>query len=358
MYSYILLLLEILMLEKYLNNNKKDYLIILAIIPLLLINFHSGVIYMYFIIMGTYLLNRFKIHYAIIENDKRMSKRQFKSLIITSIIGASLTLINPYGVSGITYGLKTLNSYYITHYIAEFQPFDISKVLGITITLYFIFLCLCLVFSRKTIKIHEILLILGTFFMTTMSIRHFSLLIITSIVIMPHVENVYSRVNKQKFSFIHSLEMGFIPTNIIIVSFYIFIVSYLIFDIKDRPNDPLPSNVYPIKATAFIKNNIPSNSHILNQYFFGSYLMFNDIKVFVDSRCDLYNEEYNKGVTVFKDYIQLIYSRVNYKDIVSKYDIDYFMFNSNYSFLNTVLNDLGNIIIYRDSQITIIKVNQ
>jgi hypothetical protein len=358
MYSYIFLLLEILMIEKYLNNNKKDYLIVLLIIPILLINFHSGVIYLYFIIMFTYLLNRFHFSFEIIENDKRVGKKQFKNLVITSIIGSCLTLINPYGVSGITYGLKTLNSYYITHYIAEFQPLDISKPLGITIALYFLFLCLCLVFSRKTIKIHELLLLLGTFFMSTMSIRHFSLLIITSVVLMPHIESIYNRINKYEFSFINSLKMGFVPMNIIIISFYIFIVSYLIVDIKNRLNEPLPSNIYPINATNYIKNNISSNAHILNQYFFGSYLMFNDIKVFVDSRCDLYNEEYNKNVTIFKDYINLIYKRVDYRNVVNKYNIDYLMFNNNYSFLSTVLNNPNNIIVYKDNQVTIIKVNQ
>jgi hypothetical protein len=357
MYSYIILLLELLMIEKYLNNNKKKYLITLTLLPLLLINFHSGVIYFYFIIMGTYLLNFFKMHFIIIDSDKRVGKDQFKNLVIVSIIGLCLTLINPYGVDGITYGLKTLNSYYITHHIVEFQSFNLLKSYNIMITLYFLFHLICLVFSRKPIKTHELLLFLGTTFMTYTSIRHFSLLIVTSIVLMPHVESVYNRINKKDFSFFQSFKMGFTPMNIIISFFYIFTLSYLTFGIIDRSKNPIPGDIYPIKGTNYIKNNISPNSHILNQYAWGSYLMFNNIKVFVDSRCDLYNTEYNKGVTVFKDYVDLLYNNVDYKYIINKYDIDYVMFGNDYDILKTILADSSNHVVYKDELLTIIKVN-
>jgi hypothetical protein len=357
MYSYIILLLELLTIEKYLNNNKKKHLIILTLLPLLLINLHSGVIYFYFIIMGTYLLNFFKMHFIIIESDERVGKDQFKNLIITSIIGLCLTLINPYGIDGITYGLKTLNSYYITHHIVEFQSFNLLKSYNIMIVIYFLFHLMCLVFSKKTIKIHELLLFLGTTFMTYTSIRHFSLLIVTSIVLMPHVESVYNRINNKDFSFFQSFKMGFTPMNIIISFFYLFTLSYLTFGIIDRQKNPLPADIYPIKGTNYIKKNISPDAHILNQYSWGSYLMFNDIKVFVDSRCDLYNTEYNKGITVFKDYVDLLYNNVDYKYIVNKYDIDYVMFSNDYGILKTILANSSNQAVYKDEQLTIVKVN-
>jgi hypothetical protein len=63
MYSYIIFLIEILMIEQYLNTSKKDYIILLSLLPLLLINLHGGVIYFYFIIIFAYLLNYLRIHF-------------------------------------------------------------------------------------------------------------------------------------------------------------------------------------------------------------------------------------------------------------------------------------------------------
>ena len=62
--------------------------------------------------------------------------------------------------------------------------------------------------------------------------------------------------------------------------------------------------------------------------------MLNDEKVFIDSRLDLYTEDYNKGVNVFKDYLNI---ELKYKEIIEKYNINMFMVKANTS-LTTILS--------------------
>ncbi len=347
MYSYIIFLIEILFIEKYLNNNRRKYLALISLLPLILINFHSGVIYFYFIIIATYLLNGLNINIGRLTSDKRITRKEVKSLIIASIIGALLTIINPYGIDGLTYGLKTLNSPYINNHIAEFAHYSFSLSLGKPIAIYILTLFICLLFSGKKIKIHEILLFLGTIFMTFTSIRHFSLLIITSIVLVPHMYGFYNVFKKTIFDIDIEYRVK------VIVSF--FVIIFLLSNIINRNYDFVPDSVYPKDAIKFIKNNISNDDNIFNEYSFGSYLMFNDIKVFIDSRCDLYNMEYNK-TTVFKDYTDLFYNNLDYRNIVSKYDIKYFFIRRNDALVNKLLYNSKNKVIYQDKLSVIIEI--
>lgn len=358
MYNYIIFMLEIFVIEKYLNTSKKQYAVILGLLPLVLINLHSGVIYFYFIIIFTYLMNFFKIKIMRIINDERSTREHLKILVLCTVVGGFLTLLNPYGIDGITYGLKTLNSYYISNYITEFQSFNILTPLGILIALYIGMCIVGMVFSKRKIKIQEIILLLGTTFMTLLSTRHFSLFIITSVVIFPHIEDAYKRIDASNWSLFNSLKKGLNPMNIIVISFYIVMVCYFLLNIIVRDNSQLPKDKYPIDATDYIRQNIPADAHIFNQYEWGSYLMFNNIKTYIDPRCDLFNKEYNHGTTVMKDYIDIMDNNKEYQYVITKYNIDYFLLSKTTTLAKKIVSDAKYEIVYSDNISIIIKVSK
>ena len=66
----------------------------------------------------------------------------------------------------------------------------------------------------------------------------------------------------------------------------------------------IDTNFYPVDATIYIKENLDyQNIRLFNEYNYGSYLLFNDILVFIDSRADLYTEEFNKTRDILNDYV-------------------------------------------------------
>ena len=87
----------------------------------------------------------------------------------------------------------------------------------------------------------------------------------------------------------------------------------------------------------YIKENIDvSKMRLYNGYDYGSYLLFNDIPVFVDSRSDLYMPEFNKGNSQFMDAMKII---PDYKLILFKYDFTHLLLTRD-SNLNRILENL------------------
>lgn len=118
----------------------------------------------------------------------------------------------------------------------------------------------------------------------------------------------------------------------------------------------LPKSEYPIDSVNYIKENIGNNSRIFNEYTYGSLLMFNDIKCFIDSRCDLYTKEYNKDCTVAEDYINAINCTGNYEEILSKYNIEYLLISKNSALAKNIFNNSKYEKIFEDKISYVIKV--
>ena len=67
----------------------------------------------------------------------------------------------------------------------------------------------------------------------------------------------------------------------------------------------------------YIKNNLEYEKiRIFNSYNNGSYLMLNNIPVFIDSRLDVYCSEFNDP-DIFYDFIQASTGNINYNEIIT-----------------------------------------
>lgn len=352
MYSYILFLLEIICIEKFLRTDKKQYLAMLSLIPLLIVNFHAGVLPFYFIIIFVYLLNYYNIKFDRIKNEEKY-KKKLKYLVIPIILGIILMFCNPFGIDGVLYSFKTISNEFINANIQEFQASDINNNI-----MFYIFVLLIFIiyfFSKEDVKTHQVLLILGTSFMTLISLRHFSLLIIVSVTNMGLVEEVIKKIyNNLKTGIPDENQEKFKKALIMIL---VFVIVYMSINCIIYMNKEfVPENFYPIDGVEYIKNNISSDKRIFNDYSWGSLMMLNDIKVFIDSRCDLYTEEYNSEITVANDYGDVENCNKDYTTILKKYDIDY-VFVKKESNLNEFLKfDNRYELIYSDELSVIYEV--
>jgi len=233
--------------------------------------------------------------------------------LIVGLIGLITIFINPYFIDGVTYPFLTLGNSFINSQIQEFKPLSISLdggwsfvYIAIVITLMFI--------GRKKIHLEDILLILGTLFMSLTAFRYVSLFIICSSVIL---RNDLSKLFK-----FNELDNKALKATAIIV-FGLITVSLFVKYIKNE-YEYVAREIYPVKATEFLKDKIDSSSRIFNYYDWGSYLMLNNIKVYMDSRCDLYTKEYN-GTDIANDYIKISNCDKEYNKIIEKYNLNTFI---------------------------------
>lgn len=356
MYSYIIFILEILLINRFVKTNKKRYATGFAILPMFLANFHSGTLLFYFIIIMVYILGTFKFSFVKIENDRDIIKKNVKALAFVAIIGLLLTVINPYGIKALTYGLKTINNDFINNNIQEFLPYTITNDLGIYAAIYVGTIIMCLILSEKKVKTTELMMFFGTTFMMLLSTRHISILIITSVILLPHIEDVYRNLKLALYKGLikNGKQVMNITIYVILIVLYIKISGDMLLGIN-RSFNFVPYDKYPVEAVEYIKNNDIGNARIFNQYEWGSYLMMNNIKVFIDSRCDLYTEEYNKDTTVALDYIKMKDVKEDYNELVRKYNIEYFLIKKDSSLAKILLLDVKYNKIYEDNISCIIK---
>ncbi len=356
MYSYIFFLLELIFIEKFLRSKQYKYLIPLSILPLFIINFHAGTIYFYFIIIFVYLLNYIKIKIGKIEYNHEYIKN-LKYLLIPIIFGTLLTFVNPFGYKQILYCAKTLNNSFINSYISEFQPMTIKNSVGLLFYSSLLIITLSLIFTKNKIKLERTLLLLGTTFMSLMSLRHFSLFIIFTIPCLEYVEEFFTILKDLSYKGITKTGKKVLKITIIslYISIYIFLGFFYLF--KYNTNEYLPKSIYPIDSVNYIKENIGNDKLLFNNYSYGSLLMFNNIKCFIDSRCDLYTKEYNKDCTVAEDYINAINCTGNYEEILSKYNIEYLLIPKNSALGKNIFNNSKYEKIFEDKCSYVIKVN-
>ena len=99
-----------------------------------------------------------------------------------------------------------------------------------------------------------------------------------------------------------------------------FPTAYVVVNGKEKFID---ESSYPVLACDFINQNIDiKNSRFYNEYNYGSYMIFRNIPVFIDSRADLYDPKFShKENDIFMDYINTDNLNTFCEETFEKYQI-------------------------------------
>lgn len=336
--------LSIFALEYYLlysmvnkEKNKNKYSMLLFILGVILVNVHVAT-YPFYLIMF--------IPFIIASNGNR-------NAVISFILCLLCGLVSVMGVSSYSYLINTLlNS--TTYYIEEHGPLIMIERIDYLI-LYV--LIIWFMFSNKfKINLYDKLILMGTMFMALVSIRHGMLLSLYALIIIGSSMGKYA-LNKEK-DVIKRVEKWFDSKSgmvIMVIVVGIFsVLSYRGAPCKKFINDEL----YPTGAVSYIKNKLDyGNIRIFNDINVGSYLMLNDIPVFIDSRTDLYTYTYNKKHDIFDDYIGVIRMGYYYEDVFNYYDIDYVLIPVGTSLDVYLKKDSKYKVVYEDNNFVLWERN-
>lgn len=106
------------------------------------------------------------------------------------------------------------------------------------------------------------------------------------------------------------------------------VITIAIFQYKPHRDDSYIDEVaYPVQAATWIKENLNlSEIKLYNEYNYGSYLIYQNIPVFIDSRCDLYLPEFNENVYAFRDFLNLNNMNItNMEEKIDEYGFTHFI---------------------------------
>ena len=346
--SYIVFILEYIFITNYLKKPNKFYLFGLIILSSILCNIHVAVWPFYFIVFLPYIAE-----YIIAKLFKRKTIFKFieinenkntKYLIITMFLSIIPGFLTPIKDTPFTYLIYTMmgNS---QSFIQEHLPPDIPKLI-ILISFSLIIILLSVI---NKIKAHQLFFVLGLSFMAFSSDRHIALY---TIFIFPILADLFNQIFIKINIDIDNYTLKYLLSNIgIIILTIILLILTGLFIYFNKDEKYYSKEDYPIQATNFILNNLDyKNIKLLNEYNYGSYLLFYDIPVFIDSRADLYTKEFNHKQDIFQDYMDKDY---NY--IIKKYNITHIISKKD-STLNSFIQNHNYNIIYEDKYFIVCEV--
>ena len=405
--TFILFILTIYYIERFLETNKKRYAIGLLIIPTVIANIHAAVFPFYFVLYLPYigewvislitkngdlitklLLKSDELEIAKLNkkeelNEKQKSKLEllikrievnkkrleeknnaksepykiivkpssnFKWLMLIMVIAAFTGLLTPIGDTPYTYLIHTMQGN-TTGNISEHMPivlYDSKYVLG------YIFVAMCLIsFTKIKIRLSDLFLLGGLIFLTIMSRRQESMLYFIGVFI---IIKIITKLIETYDKDLENEMLKFLTSIIGRILIYSIFTICIIFSLKNDKDVEIVSNEnYPIEATQYIKENLDlSEIKLFNEYNFGSYLLFNDIPVFIDSRADVYDPKFNGWEDdIFRDFINLTAACSNYEEKFEHYGITHLIIYEN-STLDKVLRlDTNYKELYKDDNFII-----
>lgn len=395
--SFVCFIIEIFCLEQFIETNKKRYAIILIAISIVVANFHAAtwplilVLFMPYVVAGlsntfsskniyTICIKRLKRKMAKLPKDSEKiaiyekdikdyerimseSKSQYadykvirsgnynlRNLVILLIFISLTGLLTPTHGTPYTYIIKSMfgesnfeNNLSID-YINEMQPtIPMTNLAFIVFTIIFLTF---LTFLPTKIKTEHGFLMIGLYIMALSSGRYVYLLVLLgSFVINDLITQATNLLIRDD---IDALEKFFSNTicGILTIAFIsIFSLSMFLNSIRSNYID---EKAYPVAAVEYIKENLDyKNIKIYNSYNNGSYLMLNDIPVFIDSRLDVYCSEFN-DTDIFYDFIQASTGNKNYNEIFEKYNFTHILLKPSEKIQQYICNDSNYNVIFED----------
>lgn len=405
--TFILFVLTVLLIEKFLESGKKRYALGLIIIPILIANIHSAVFPFYFVLflpyIGEYVVrliidahiphkiyktylnimvkrtnnklkkvskelatkyqaklvkynknleeieNKFEIYSAKqIERRKRPYKLKIekidrvKWLILIMVICLFTGLLTPIGDMPYTYTLKIMQGN-TTQSISEHLPLTLIENKPILICLAVIIALL--VFTDTKIRLRDLFFVGGLTYLALASRRQVSMLVLFGgLVFARIITELITKYDKKGTGEV----MTFMTSTIgeILTILFAFSISYYVYAPISN-SQYISESSYPVEACKWIKENLDyKNIRMFNDYNYGSYMLYQDIPVFIDSRCDLYTPEFNgekgedgkyDGQDIFSDYMNVSSISNYYETKFEEYNITHVITKAN-SKLNMLLS--------------------
>ena len=376
--TFILFVITIYFIEKFLESKKKRYAVGLIIIPILIANLHSAVWPFYFVLflpyIGEYIVSLFgnanymriiKIKFLKLKSKKKnlseeklkniqariaaleaeiiiqkenTNKRREKSykiiiekndnvkaLILIMIICAFTGLLTPLGDTPYTYLLKTVEGNTMDN-INEHLPLTLINSKDF-LCLIIVFLAI-LLFTDTKIKLRDLFMIGGLLLLALSSRRQISMFVLIGSVILTRlVTALFDKYDPTGFDKLKNFILK--AEGVIITAGIILIISIYMFKPKVN-NQYISESSYPVAASNYILENVDvENMRIYNEYNYGSYLLFRGIPVFIDSRADLYAPEFNGKKDIFSDFINISNISVYYENKFKEYEITHVLVYKN-----------------------------
>lgn len=330
--SYILLALTIYLLKDLYDNKDSKKIYFLPLIGIIWSNVHGGssnLIYIYtFIFM---ICSLFNFKFSKLESTRK-SKKQILTYLIVGLLCMLTININPHGFKMFLYPYQNLNDSFMVNNITEWR----ATSLAITADLFYVgfvfFIFMVMLLSKKKIRLLDFIIFLSVVFLGFRSVRFWAY----TYIIMSYF--IYYYIPKRK-------DDPGTQEIIMLISIGLLIVFGLSYK-------NIYKNTHKLNISEKMINRIKYEKpkRLYNVYDLGGELIYNDIKVFIDGRADLYSK-YN-----FMDAVNISRLGGDFKERIKYYNFDYLLVNSDFQLQYYLNNSDEYELVYSDKGIYLYKV--
>ncbi len=320
--SYLVILLEFVVIEKLYTTGKIKYSIISIILSIFMVNIHFPlwimipIFYLPYIanIFINYFVNKYKLN-ILNKKIEYINCNNIKLFMITFIFILLSCLVSPYGLLPYLFGFEVSSLYSTIYYkIGEMRLVTFGEMKYIF--LFFAILIGFMIGSKNKIKLYQLFYLIGigilgfTYMRNTPFLYTYYILIIVPIIFKDLKINLI-KININK--------------NIIISIITILVISLLVASITTidyrEYQYGADNGGEPIEVADYIIDNLDyKNIRLYNEFAQGSYLAYRNIPVFIDSRVEVYISKFNGKENIIVDY-----HNMKPEELIKKYKFDYYL---------------------------------
>ncbi|MBE6161040.1 MAG: hypothetical protein E7158_02300 [Firmicutes bacterium] len=346
--SYIIFYLEFYFLNRLYDTGKVKYSIYLILLSVLLVNLHMSVWIIYPVLFLPFFmeqilsdLKKTKLNEIISKKIIYNSSKNKKLFVFTFLLSLSVGILSPYKLLPYTFFIKTIgNKCY--EIIVEMQKTVLVNNTSYLVILLFSVIIVTLLNIK--IRVRDVCYIFGLSILAFLANRHTSYFLLIVPTIIGIIISNYIVINKLNCIKLKKYQLVIMNIALIII------FSLLINNMNLKSFDYNEKKEYPVNTVKYIKNNLDyKNIRLFNEFNYGSFLEFNNIKVFIDSRAEVYIKEFNGGKDIMNDYIK-VEDYQSYKFIFDIYNIDYALVFKNTPIYYYLIKDNDFAIIMEENE--------
>ena len=348
-FTYVILILDIWLLEKHVQTKKHKYLAGIPLLSLAQINLHASMWPMIFVFMLPYIANAIPVK---IKSFKFEAEGSLLGLFAALAAGALVGFINPYGLDNVIYLTSSYGQNKLSETIAEMQPSSIGMHYGKIMIILAILLGVVGFFIKgKKFSVRFFCLFIGTLMLGLMHLKGIPYFFIFGVIAFSYVlKDIEVKIpDKLKDKITRRTE---ILAAVILLLITASVSAYnLIRSLEAVPGKKVHYEHLDKVIEILDKSDEPVVLYA--NFNDGQYLEYKGYHPYIDGRAELFLFQNNEDYEYIGEYYDLRSAHMYYRDFTDRYGFNYLILgeSSDRYLLESLLHDDDFELVYEQGRV-------
>lgn len=318
-FTYVILLIEIWLLEKHAQTKKYKYLAGIPLLSVALVNLHASMWAMLFVFMLPFIAGAVPVK---IRSFKLEANGSLIGLMAALAAGAAVGFLNPYGLENMIYLTSSYGQNKLSETIAEMRPADLSTHYGKMMIILAILLGMIGFFVKgKKFSVRYFCLFMGTLMLGLLHRKGISYFFIFGIISFSYVlKDVEVKFPEKLKSMITKRVEVFAAVILILVTAGVSAYN-LMKSINEAPGKT--AHYDRLDEVIEIMNKSAEPVVLYTNFNDGQYLEYKGFHPYIDGRAELFLLQNNEDYEYIGEYYDLRSAHMHYRDFTDRYMFNY-----------------------------------